>query len=381
MAGWRAALRRAEDAPQLLRPGLLAAQIPGGAAYAGITGAERTDGVIAADREGQIAAVSLGSERTLLARIAALRAGRRLVVADLPGGAQGLADLRALSERRPAGELLIVLQRAPDAPGHELLWVAAAGLRGGGGRELTSHTTNQRGLIAAVDLAPTILDYLGLRPIPADMRGERMETDGSLQSASLRSLMARLGVVGGRRLKALGCLLSAWALLLLASTLLARPRRRAAAARAMRVGGLAVLWTPVAALIGAAHRAERGGRVRDDHARLPGPCGAHRRARAMAARAAGAGDRGDPRAGGRCARRHPAAGALAARPQPDPRRALLRLRQRAQVRPGRARAGGRRRGALPGRGAIAGRRSRWRVRACCWRRSRGRPGSGPAWAA
>jgi hypothetical protein len=249
--GWQAALRRAEDAPQLLRPGLLAAQIPGGAAYAGIAGSELLDGVVAADRRGRIAAASLGSARTLLARIAELRADRRLVVADLPGGARGRADLRALGESRPAGELLIVLQRAADAPGHELLWVAAAGLPGGGGRELTSRTTNQRGLTAAVDLAPTILEYLGLRPIPADMRGERLQTDGSLDSAGLRSLMARLDVIGGRRLKALGCLLSAWALLLLASALLPAAWRRAAVACTMRIGGLALLWAPVAALIGA----------------------------------------------------------------------------------------------------------------------------------
>src|SRR6516164_9301119 len=31
VVGWRSALRRAEDAPQLLQPGLLASRIPGGA--------------------------------------------------------------------------------------------------------------------------------------------------------------------------------------------------------------------------------------------------------------------------------------------------------------------------------------------------------------
>jgi hypothetical protein len=250
--GWPAALRRAEDAPQLLRPGLLAARIPGGAAYAGIAGEEDIDAVVAADRQGRLAAASLGGAPTLLARIAALRRSRRLVVCDLPGGAEGLADLRALSDARPVGELLLVVQRAPDEPGHELLWAAAAGLKGGGGRELTSQTTNQHGLIAAVDLAPTILGYLGLRPFPADIRGEPLETDGALHSASLRSLMARLRVIAGRRLKALGCLLSAWALLLLTAALLPGRRGRSARAWAMRAGALALLWTPVAVLITAA---------------------------------------------------------------------------------------------------------------------------------
>ncbi len=257
VAGWSAARKRAEGAPQLLRPGLLAAQVPGGAAYAGIADTDLLDGLAAADRQGLLDALSLGGASTLLARIAALAATHRFVVCDLPGGAAGVADLRALSRARSPRELLLAVQRASDGRHHELLWAAAAGLRGGGGHELTSQTTNQRALIAAVDLAPTILTRLNLLPIPADMRGKPLETEGRLDPAGLRSLRARLLVVGGRRLSALGFLLAAWGLLLLATLLLgaALPdatRARAARAWAMRVGGLAVLWTPVAALTAAA---------------------------------------------------------------------------------------------------------------------------------
>lgn len=252
IAGWPLALKRAEDAPQLLRPGLLGAGIPGGAGYAAIAGEEHLDAAAAADRQGRVAAVSLGSARTLLARIAALQNSRRLVVCDLPGGVAGLADVRALSASRRSGDLLIVVQRTGEPAGHELLWAAAAGLSGGGGHELTSQTTNQSGLFAAVDIAPTILQRLGVRPIPADMRGKPLATDGRLDSPGLRSLQARLRVVGGRRLKAFGCLLGAWALLLLGSTLLGGTRAPDARRWAMRVGALAVLWTPVGALIGAA---------------------------------------------------------------------------------------------------------------------------------
>jgi hypothetical protein len=249
--GWPAALRRADAAPQLLRPGLLSSLIPGGAGYAGSFGEGLLDPLAAADRQGNIAAASLGSAQSLPARIAALRTQHRLVVCDLPPGRAGIAELRALSATRASRELLIVVERAPDRRGHELLWAGVAGLSGGGARELSSHTTNQRGLIAAVDLAPTILDYLGA-PVPADMRGERIETDGPLHGASLRSLERRLHVVGGRRLKALGCLLAAWVLLLLGALASPRERRDAAKAWALRVGGLAVLWAPVAVLIGAA---------------------------------------------------------------------------------------------------------------------------------
>jgi hypothetical protein len=129
--------------------------------------------------------------------------------------------------------------------GGELLWAAAGGL--GGGRELTSRTTKQRGLIAAIDIAPTILGRLGVQPLPASVRGAAIETDGRLHASSLRGLMSRLRVIGGRRLRALGCLLAAWALLLVLSA--AWPRARA---WALRAGGLALLWAPAASLLTAA---------------------------------------------------------------------------------------------------------------------------------
>jgi hypothetical protein len=245
--GWQAARRRAQAAPQLLAPGLLAAAIPGGAGYAGIAGVGDVDAVVAADRAGRLRAVSLGSTSTLLARVAALQAGRTLVVADLPSGGEGLADLRALVAERAQGELVAVVQRVPDdARGGELLWAAVAGPAVAGGRELSSQSTNQRGLIVSVDLAPTILEHLG-ETVPAEMRGEPIHTDGSLSSASLRALMARLRVIGGRRLQALAWLLVACALLALAAARWPRAR-----ARAMRTTALGVLWAPIAVLIPAA---------------------------------------------------------------------------------------------------------------------------------
>ena len=247
IAGWPAARRRAESAPQLLRPGLLAEQIPGGAAYAGILGADTIDAIAAADRRGRVSAVSLGTAQTLLARVALLHGSHPFVVADLPTGRSGREDLRALAAGRGAGELLLVVQRARSVPGHELLWAGAAGLPDSTvNTELTSQTTEQRGLIDAIDLAPTILRHLGL-PVPADVRGQPIRADGPLHPAGLRALMARLHVIAGRRLRALGWLLLAWTLLLLVCS--PWPRARA---WAMRVGALGVLWAPVAALIPAA---------------------------------------------------------------------------------------------------------------------------------
>ena len=249
---WQAALERAHKAPQVLEPGLLASHIPGGAGYVGIAPGNDIDGVAAADQRGRLAAFSLGSAATLPARIATLAARERLVVADLPAGALGSSDLRVLSAARRAGELEIVVQRAPDTPGNELLWIAVGGL--GGGHTLSSQTTNQRGLIASVDLAPTILRHLGM-PVPDAMRGKPIELDGAFDGSYLRSFKARLYVIYGRRLGALACLFGAWALLMLAALAL---RRYSARAWAARVGGLALLWTPVAVLVPAAFAPGRG---------------------------------------------------------------------------------------------------------------------------
>jgi hypothetical protein len=84
------------------------------------------------------------------------------------------------------------------------------------------------------------------------MRGAALRTDGSLHSSSLRSLMARLRVIGARRLKALAFLLCGWALLLLVAALWRGPAARGRRAWALRTGALAVLWAPFAALLGAA---------------------------------------------------------------------------------------------------------------------------------
>lgn len=170
----------------------------------------------------------------------------RLLVTSLPGGAQGQTRLRALSAERRPGELLIAVEPLPKTTKGRLLWVGVVGLPGGGAKTLSSQTTNERGLVAAIDLAPTILEHLG-RPTPAASHGKPLHTDGALDGTYLRALMARLHVVGPRRLRALGWLLAAWALLLLVCA--SRPRARA---WAMRAGALGVLWAPVAVLIPAA---------------------------------------------------------------------------------------------------------------------------------
>jgi hypothetical protein len=173
----------------------------------------------------------------------------RLAIVRLPAGPPGRAGLARLMRERPAGELLLILEGAGSPTAHELRWSAVAGLppgrgKGGPGSEtLTSQTTGQRGIIAALDVAPTLLGYLRLFGGPATS-GHPIRLDGTLDGATLRSLKARLEVIYPRRLPALACLLGAWALLLLA----ARGHR----AWGWRCGALALLWTPAATLLPAA---------------------------------------------------------------------------------------------------------------------------------
>jgi hypothetical protein len=259
IGNWTAVLKRAHEAPQLLEPGLLAAAIPGGAAFVGIAGSSGEDGTAAANRAGRLAAVSLGSAATVPTRLVPLQKRYALVVADLTAGAAGAGQLRRLAAERAPGELLIVVQRPPAGHEHELLWLSVAGL--GGGHTLISTTTLQRGLVAAIDLAPTILRHLGLA-VPAAVRGQPLRSDGAFDGSYLRGLKARLAVVYERRLPALACLLAVWAALLALLWLLpeagalparrALPAHRARCAWSLRVGALALLWTPTVQLLPAA---------------------------------------------------------------------------------------------------------------------------------
>lgn len=246
---WQAVLRRAGSAPQAIEPGLLASAIPGGGAYAGLGGERHADAVAAADARGRLAA-SIGAPQTLAARVARLAAAHAYVVADLPPDPAGVDLLRKLAAARRPGQLLIAIQRAPDAVGNELLWIGVDGVSGGGaGGELTSASTNLPGVVAAIDIAPTILRRLGVR-VPSAMRGRPISSSGRLDVRGLRSFRKRLTVINGRRFPAIEGLLLAWLALALAAGALGGWGRTRPAV--LRLGALAVMWAPLAVLIDAA---------------------------------------------------------------------------------------------------------------------------------
>jgi hypothetical protein len=237
VAGWREAVSRAGDAPATIEPGLLAASIPGGAAYAGVAGRRIVDAVAAADRSGRVATVSLGPSATLVPRARALLRRHRFVVATLPSE----AALDALLSGRPADELLLAMQQPPDARVLQFLPIAAAG-DGYAGRGLTSDTTHRDGVVTGIDLMPTILRHLDL-DVPGNVTGSRVEPGPRVSAADLLDLRDRYRHVAPRRIRTLQTLLAAWALVLTGCALAGRTRA------GLRGGALAFLWVPVLVLV------------------------------------------------------------------------------------------------------------------------------------
>ena len=236
LLGWTEALERAKTAHAEIKPGLMGSQIPGGAAYAGI-GGRNLVAVAAANRAGDVAAVSLGTPGTLADRVAELEQRHRLVVAGLPTAAKGDAVLDQLLRDQRPGDLLIVVQAPPRTGVAQLLPAGASGLAGGNGM-LTSTTTRLDGIVAATDIPATILDHLGLKK-PDGVNGQPLRAEGTRDAAALEDFEARLHVINGRRTPTFNALAFTWLALVLTLGLVADRRGIRAG---LRIGALAFLW-------------------------------------------------------------------------------------------------------------------------------------------
>ena len=236
--GWAKAVARADTAPAEIQPGLLAGLIPDGAAYAGVAGRNHIEAAVAADRAGDVAAVSLGTAATLAERVGALLATRKLVVVGLPTSEKGDETLDDLRRSRRADDLLIVVQTPPYVSVPTLLPMGVAGLGSNG--SLTSTTTRLEGIVAGIDIPVTILHHLGIG-VPDGVRGTPIRAAGARDAAALKDNEKRLRVVSGRRTPTLGALAFTWLALVLALGLAADRRGIRAG---LRIGGLAFLWTP-----------------------------------------------------------------------------------------------------------------------------------------
>jgi hypothetical protein len=117
-----------------------------------------------------------------------------------------------------------------------------------GERVLTSSTTRRIGLIAATDVAPTVLHYFGLK-VPRQMEGQRIRSEHDGSAADVVDHIGRLNVVLGRRGSAIHDWFYVWLAVL---GLMWFARRRAGVRTALRIALLGALWLPGVALLTAA---------------------------------------------------------------------------------------------------------------------------------
>lgn len=254
--GWDAILERAETAPQTIEPGLLASSIPGGAAYVGDATKLQETVIPATNELGYVSSLALADTSDTAHRAIRESYRYRYVVVATSPGRNGMRELEQILNNRRPGQLVIATQTPPTDPILPLLPIATAGLGENAGDTpssestgLTSKTTNLPNLVAGIDIAPTILDHLGIE-IPDEMTGKPILGEGERQPEELTPFRDRLDVLGPRRNTALAFVFVGWLLVYLAGAAIAGRERVARPVR--RIGGLAVLWIPTVILVPAA---------------------------------------------------------------------------------------------------------------------------------
>jgi hypothetical protein len=158
---------------------------------------------------------------------------------------ESLRQLPSLRQALHPADLLIAVAR-PTGDSDEPLPIGIAG-RGFDGN-LTSGSTRMDGYVLSTDIAPTVIDRLGLG-VPPAMSGQAMRTEGGVDAAAVVELGARLEVISSRRGPVIGLSLLAWVALLGLSIAVSRGRL---ARPGVRLAGIAVVYLPLVLLLGAA---------------------------------------------------------------------------------------------------------------------------------
>ncbi len=231
VSGWDQVVERAEDAPADLVPGLLASTLHDAGLVVVAEQGLLSPSLIAADREGRIARIDR--------RNAVRGVLNGLVVVG--GTVEGLPDL--IGRLRPNTEdLLIAIESPPTERRTQLaIGVTGAGFDG----NLTSDTTRADGYVLSTDIAPTILDRLGI-PIPDEMIGEPIRSEGEVDAGAVQDLVDRMTIVAPRRDRVIGNNLVLWTLLAGLVVLLSRGRL---ARPAVAILGLTAVCMPTVLLL------------------------------------------------------------------------------------------------------------------------------------
>jgi hypothetical protein len=142
-------------------------------------------------------------------------------------------------------DLLIAIAR-PTGGSDEPLPIGIAG-RGFAGN-LTSDSTRTEGYVLSTDVAPTILQRLGIA-VPSQISGQPIRSEGSVDPSAIETLVDRMDVIGSRRGPVVGLNVLVWLAALLLVALLSRGRF---ARGAVRVVALSIVYLPLVLLLGAA---------------------------------------------------------------------------------------------------------------------------------
>lgn len=155
---------------------------------------------------------------------------------------------RASLDRLPprgSHDLLIAIARPTGKSGDPVaIGIAGRGFDG----DLTSDSTRTNGYVLSTDVAPTILQRLGIA-VPSQMSGQPIRAEGTVDPAAIGALTARMDVISSRRGAVLGLPIAAWLLL---SALVALFSRGRLARVVVRLLGLSIVYLPLALLLGAA---------------------------------------------------------------------------------------------------------------------------------
>ena len=228
---WAKVVERAESAPANIVPGLLAASMTA----AGVPVAAEADSglatLMAVDRAGAVR----------IADPVACRAGCGTGLSVLRAR---LAELPTLVDHLGADDLLIAFAAGARAD-QELLpaGIAGPGFEG----NLTSASTRTDGVVTTTDIAPTVLDHLGVE-VPDDMNGSEITSADTRDPVAVADLQERLDSRPSRDVVAL-LPLAIWLAL---SGLAAIVWRRPGARVALRLLGLAAALGPLLLLLAAA---------------------------------------------------------------------------------------------------------------------------------
>jgi hypothetical protein len=204
--GWSEIVRRADSAPADIVPGLLGSKLLDAGIRPEPARGAGSAALMVVDRSGEIGRVVGGP------------VGIAVVSA-------GIGPARRLAAAVPSGGLMIAF--AAPSTGRQIVPIGILGEGFGG--NLTSDSTRTDGYVLSTDLAPTILDRLGLA-VPDQMDGGPIKSEGHVDATAVDDLADRMSAIPDRREPVLVISIAAWIVVaLLVGVFLFRLRRAAMA--------------------------------------------------------------------------------------------------------------------------------------------------------